>query len=413
VLREEDLTAAADAERHVRRIAREAERLALINADRVLAAFRGVRLAAADLVGSNGYGYGDNAREKLERVFADLMGTEASLVRPQLATGTQALAAMLRALVRPGQRLVVAGPVYETLGPLLDPGGRHPLSLVASGAVVEQIPADEDGVRPDALRRALEREPDWVYVQRSRGYETRGAWGRAALTELIAECHRAGAAVMVDNCYGEFTDTSEPGHWGADVMAGSLLKNPGGGLAPTGGYVAGRRHWIERIGDHVYAPGLGTGVGPTGTWLAAAWQGLFYAPHAVAEALVGTAWAAAILADAGLVVDPLPDTWPRHDIVVAVDLPDRDSLLAAVRAVQTVSPIDSFVVPEPWAMPGYLDPVVMAAGGFVAGGSLELSADAPLRPPWRLYLQGGVMRQHTVLAALAVRRALMNPRREA
>jgi cystathionine beta-lyase family protein involved in aluminum resistance len=238
-----------------------------------------------------------------------------------------------------------------------------------------------------------------VYLQRSRGYERRPSWSAERLKAVIQDAHRAGARVMVDNCYGEFTETSEPGHWGADVLAGSLLKNPGGGLAPTGGYIAGRRHLVERIGDHIYGPGMGTDMGPSLPVLDRVWQGLFYAPHAVAEALIGTAWAAALFVEAGLTVDPAPETWPRQDIIVAVEMPGKDALLAAVRAVQAVSPLDSFVTPEPWAMPGYPDPVVMAAGGFVPGGSLELSCDAPMRPPWRLYLQGGVMRQHTLLAA--------------
>jgi cystathionine beta-lyase family protein involved in aluminum resistance len=389
-----------------RPVVEAAEQLALENLERVLEAFHSVRLAAQDLHGGTGYGYGDTARDKFETAFARLMGTEAALVRPQLASGTQALASMLRALVRPGQRLTVAGPVYDTLQRLLDPRGAHPLSLAAAGAHIEIVPAGDEGPDPLAFEHALATGPDWVYVQRSRGYERRPSWSPEALKAVIGAAHRAGARVMVDNCYGEFTATSEPGHWGADVLAGSLMKNPGGGLAATGGYVAGRRHLVERVGDFLYGPGMGTDMGPSGPYLERFWQGLFYAPHAVAEALIGTAWAAALLKSKGLTVDPEPDTWPRADIVVAVDLPGADALLRAVRAVQRASPLDSFVHPEPWAMPGYPDPVVMAAGGFVPGGSLELSADAPMRPPWRLYLQGGVMRQHTLLAARRIVEAL-------
>lgn len=383
----------------VRSIVDLAERLALENLDRVLTTFRRVRLSAADLEGSAGYGYGDTGREKLEAAFAELMGTESALVRPQLVSGTQALATMLKAVVEPGQHLILAGPVYDTLKPLLDPRATAPSSLHIRGVKITPIPVDEPGLNRQALTQALAQDPDWVYIQRSRGYQRRPSWGQDYCRELIRDAHAAGARTLVDNCYGEFTDVEEPGHWGADLLAGSLLKNPGGGLAPTGGYVAGRQHLIKRVADELYAPGLGGEVGPTGPYLRLFWQGLFYAPHAVSEALIGAALASEILEDAGLTVDPRPTSWPRQDIITAVTFPDCASLLAACRAVQEVSPIDSYVVPEPWQMPGYPEPVVMAAGGFVPGGSLELSADAPMRSPWQLFLQGGVMRQHTILAA--------------
>jgi cystathionine beta-lyase family protein involved in aluminum resistance len=390
----------------VRAAIKAAEGLALQNLARVLDAFRAVRVAESDLHGSEGYGYGDAGRAKLETVYARLMGTEAALVRPQLVSGTHALAAMIRAVVRPGQHLVLGGPVYDTLVPLLDPESRHPLALGAMGVRITAVPADDRGLNERAWCRALDDKPDWVYLQRSRGYQRRPSWDASYLRQLIRDAHRAGALVLVDNCYGEFTDTSEPGHWGADLFAGSLLKNPGGGLAPTGGYVAGRARWVEQVADSFYAPGLGGAVGPTGPYLKAFWQGLFYGPHAVAEALCGAILAGAVLEDAGLPVDPKPGAWPRSDIVLTVTLPSREALLEAAQAVQEVSPVDSHVRPEPWAMPGYDDLVVMAAGGFVPGGSLELSADAPLAPPWRLYLQGGVMRQHALLAAWRIRRRL-------
>ncbi len=387
-------------------VAAEADALAERNLARVLKAFRTVRLSAADLVGSEGYGYGDIGRDKLEQVYAELLGTEAALVRPQWASGTAALATMAKAVVEPGQHLVLVGPVYDTLAPLLDPAGAHPQSLARRGARITAVPLAHDRLDGERWEAALADEPDWVYLQRSRGYQRRPSWTRETLAALIAEAHRAGAQVLIDNCYGEFTDYSEPGQWGADLLAGSLLKNPGGGLAATGGYVAGRARLVDRVGDELNAPGVGADLGPGGPYLRGFWQGLFYAPHAVAEAICGTAAAAHLLAEAGYAVDPPADTWPRQDIVLAVELPGPEALLAAVRAVQQVSPVDGHVVPEPWAMPGYPDPVVMAQGGFVPGGSLELSADAPMRPPWTLYLQGGVMRQHTVLAARAIIEAL-------
>jgi len=386
-----------------------AEQLAEDNLDRVLRAFRAERVGASDLEGAYGYGYGDVGRDKLERVYARVMGAEAALVRPQWASGTSAIATMVKAAVEPGQRLVTVGPVYDTLAPLLDPAGRHPQSLVRRHATVAAVGLAGDTVDWAAYREALDQNPDWVYVQRSRGYQRRPSWSLATMQAVIRAAHTAGALVMVDNCYGEFTDRSEPGHWGADLFAGSLMKNPGGGLAATGGYVAGRHRLVERVGDELNAPGVGSDLGPTGPYLRTFWQGLFYAPHAVGEALIGTAHAAAILSAAGFRVDPAADAWPRHDIIVAVTMAGPEQLLAAVKAVQQLSPVDSHVTPEPWAMPGYPDPVVMAQGGFIPGGSLELSADAPMRPPWTLYLQGGVMRQHTKLAAQAIVHALASP----
>ena len=387
-------------------VAAAAEQLAERNLERVLAAFRAVRLSTSDLVGSEGYGYGDVGRDKLEQVYARLLGTEAALVRPQWASGTSALAAMVRGVVEPGQHVVTVGPVYDTLDPLLDPAGTHRASMVRRGARVTRVPVGDEGVEPAPWRAALAENPDWVYLQRSRGYQHRPSWSRDTLQALIADAHRAGAEVMVDNCYGEFTDVSEPGHWGADLVAGSLLKNPGGGLAATGGYVAGRARLIDQVGDELSAPGVGRDLGPSGPYLRGFWQGLFYAPHAVSEALIGTAAAAHLLAAAGCRVDPPAEVWPRQDIILAIHLEGPDALLAAARAVQRVSPVDGHVIPEPWAMPGYPCSVTMAQGGFVPGGSLELSADAPMRPPWTLYVQGGIMRQHTVLAARAIIAAL-------
>jgi cystathionine beta-lyase family protein involved in aluminum resistance len=358
-----------------------------------------VRLGTEDLTGVDGYGYVDPGRDKLEAVYAELLGTERALVRPQLVSGTHALAVMVRAVVTRGQHVVLGGPVYDTLRPLLSPGSRHPLGLAESGVRLSAVPLTGEGLDERAWSQALDDRPDWVYLQRSRGYERRPSWGREAISRRIADAHRAGALVLLDNCYGEFTDVSEPGHWGADLLAGSLLKNPGGGLAPGGGYIAGRDHLVERAAHQLYAPGLGAGIGPSGPALRWFWQGLYYAPHAVSEALIGCMLAARRFQEAGFVVDPLPEAWPRSDIVQAVELHDADRLLAAIEAVQTISPLDSYVKPEAGPMPGYDVPVAMAASGFVPGGSLELSADAPMRPPWTLYLQGGVMRQHMVLAA--------------
>ncbi|MCY0884747.1 MAG: methionine gamma-lyase family protein [Firmicutes bacterium] len=376
------------------------DQVVMENSRRVMEAFAASGLAAPDLMGSWGYGYDDRGRAALERIWAAVFGGEAALVRPQWASGTHVLATVLRALLGPGDRLALAGgPVYDTLEPLLFDAA-HPLSLPARGVQVEQWDTDDRGrpVPPAGFRGP---RPRVVYLQRSRGYQARPSWGEEECRPVLDWAREAGAWTVVDNCYGEFTGTREPPAWGADLAAGSLLKNPGGGIAPTGGYVTGRRELVERVAEGLTAPGLGGEVGPTGSVLRLMLQGLFYAPLAVGEALKGTIYAAALFREAGFAVDPEPERWPRHDIVVAIRLGDPDRVARFCRAVQRWSPVDAGAVPTGWDMPGYRDAVIMAAGGFVPGGSLELSCDAPLRPPYWVYLQGGVNRWHTVLAAEA------------
>ncbi len=361
------------------------------NTRRVVDAFRQSGLSTPDLMGSTGYGYDDRGRVILDAIYARIMGTESALVRPQWASGTHALATALRAITAPGRRLVVmSGPPYDTLMPTVT-------RLSEEGVVVQRL----------SLAEVSHLSPgDVLYIQRSRGYSGRPSWGRSQITEAARFAHRFGANVLVDNCYGEFTQPEEPGDWGADLVVGSLMKNPGGTLAPTGAYAAGRRDLTERVADQLFAPGIGGEVGATGPYLRLFAQGLFLAPQLVGEALMGGIYAGYKAKQLGLRADPEPEAHERNDIVVALELGTADRVVAFCQAIQSWSPVDALAAPEPWPMPGYQHPIIMAAGGFIAGGSLELSADAPIRPPYRVFLQGGVNRWHTMLAVDAAFQAL-------
>lgn len=367
---------------------------------RVLEALEAERLAASDFAPSTGYGYDAVGRDKLERVWARLMGAEAALVRPHLASGTAAVAHMLFAAAAPGDEILVAtGDPYDTVAAVLDgaPGS------LAHWQVASRILPFAQGTDPGALTRALGPRTRVVLVQRSRGYSARPALAVAHIGALAAAVHgaRPDVALVVDNCYGEFVEALEPTAVGADLAAGAWTKNPGGGLATTGGYVAGRRDLVLRAAGRLTAPGQGAEVGAVPEGQRLAFQGLFLAPGAVAEALLGAVYASALFAALGFAVDPAPTTAPgaRADIVSRVTLGRRDLVQAALGAIQAASPVDARAVPEAAAMPGYPDAVAMAAGTFVQGGGLELSADAPMRPPWQLFVQGG-------LRLVAARRAL-------
>lgn len=371
------------------------------NSQRVMEAFERHSLSAADLRGSGGYGYDDRGRDRLDAVYAAVFGSEAALVRPQWISGTHALSSVLHALLLPGDELwVVSGPVYDTLQALMgDP--HHPASLVRRGVTVRF--GNRPGVFPTAAQT-----PKVVYIQRSRGYQPRPSWGREEMEPLIAAAHRMNAAVVVDNCYGEFTQTEEPTHWGADLAVGSLLKNPGGGLAATGAYIAGQEELVKQVADYFIAPGQGREVGPTGEYLRQMVQGLFLAPMMVGEALAGSVYARRRFEHSGFVVEPgaQDDIW---DMVSAIRLQTQNRVERFCAAIQRTSPIDADARPQAWEMPGYPDPVIMAQGGFVPGGSLELSCDAPMRPPYWIYLQGGLNRWQTIRAAERALKAVLEP----
>lgn len=385
----------------------EAHRAALAvrraaNQFRVLSAFREAGVTDFHLHGSTGYGYGDAAREVLEEVYALTFGTERALVAPYLVSGTHAIAAALFGVLRPGDHLVYAtGSPYDTLQEVIF--GRHGLgSLAEFGVECTVVPLAAGGVLdPEAILEALRPTTKLVAFQRSRGYRWEPSRSLAALGGAIASVKAAAPKIMafVDNCYGEFVEDREPPAVGADLIAGSLIKNPGGSLAPVGGYLAGRADLVERAASRATAPGLGGEVGPFLDLARPFFQGFFLAPHFVGEALTGAVVTAALGEELGLPV--LPGSGEeRTDLVQAVQFGSREALLAFCEGVQGSCAVNSRVRPEPAAFPGYADEVVMAGGGFVAGATLELSVDAPLRPPFAAFLQGGLSWEQVVHGTL-------------
>jgi cystathionine beta-lyase family protein involved in aluminum resistance len=368
---------------------------------RVIEAFLAEGIAESDLGGTTGYGYDDPARDRFESLLARIFGAERVLARLSIVSGTHAIVASLDALVSHGELLLaVNGAPYDTLRYALV---EAPHSLVARGAryaeVERTIAGDTD---LGALAAALRADPPAVaFVQRSRGYAARRSLSIeaiAAIVRVVRE-HAPATVVFVDNCYGELVEEREPLAAGADVLAGSLIKNVGGGLAPTGGYVAGRADLIERISARIFAPGIGAGLGPSLGLGRTLIQGLFYAPLVIGETLRGLDFAAALFAQLGYAVDPLPGE-RRTDIVQAIRLGSREKLIAFARGLQRALPINARFAPEPGPVPGYVDPVIMSSGSFVSGSTIDLSCDAPLRPPWDVYLQGGIVAEHVALGAL-------------
>ncbi len=401
--REEIETVFSRAEEALEPVFRQIEQTERENLARVLSAFREQRIAARHFAGTNGYGYDDIGREALEKVFAKAMGTEDALVRPSIASGTHALALALYGVLRPGDTmLAVTGRPYDTLESVigLDEGSKGQGSLMELGVRYRELELKDNAVDYPALAEALkDRSVKLCHAQRSRGYAWRPALSVGQIGELASFIHarRPDVVLMVDNCYGEFVEDREPGHVGADLLAGSLIKNPGGGLAPTGGYIAGRADLVEKCAYRLTSPGIGREVGSYACGYGPFFQGLFLAPHAVAQALRGAALAGEVFSRLGYAVSPEPGE-KRGDIIQAVRFGTEEKLVRFCQAIQFASPVDSFVTPEPWAMPGYQDKVIMAAGTFVAGASIELSADAPIRPPYIGYLQGGLSYAHVRLA---------------
>ncbi len=365
------------------------------NTRRVLDAFARHRVSDGHFAGTTGYGYDDAGRDVLEAIYADVMGAEDALVRIQFVNGTHAIACALFGALPPGGTLLsVTGEPYDTLRGVIGLGDTPKFgSLRHFGAHFRQVEMTEDGL-PDfpVVREALRTgEVDAVFIQRSRGYSNRQALSVAHIEALVGiiRQERPGAAVVVDNCYGEFVEEREPCHVGADLMAGSLIKNPGGGLAATGGYVAGRKDLVERAATRLTAPGIGRACGATLGQNRLLYQGLFQAPHTVSQALMTAAFCAALLQEMGYEASPGPLD-ERCDIIQMIRFGAPEPLLRFCSGLQSGSPVDSFVTPEPWAMPGYDCQVVMAAGAFVQGASIELSCDAPIRPPFDAFLQGGL-----------------------
>ena len=368
--------------------------IARANTARVMAAFQEQRVSAACFAGTTGYGYDDRGREVLERIYAQVFGAEDALVRIGFVNGTHALSTALFGVLRPGDTMVSCyGAPYDTLQTAIGLTGDAPGSLRDVGVGYAQVDPGPDG-QPDlpAIGAAV-RQPGvkLALLQRSRGYSSRASLPVAALGRLARAIHEAapGVVVMVDNCYGEFVEDAEPTMLGADLLAGSLIKNPGGGLAPTGGYIAGRHDLVEACAMRLTSPGIGRECGATLDQNRILFQGFFLAPHVVAQAVKTAAFCARCMELLGYKSSPAYDA-PRSDIVQRIRLNSREALCRFCRGIQLGAPVDSFVTPEPWAMPGYEDEVIMAAGAFIQGASIELSADGPMRPPYDAFLQGGL-----------------------
>lgn len=392
-----------ETELEIQEVFRKNEEIEVINSKKVIDAFKKYSVNEAHFAGTTGYGYNDFGRETIEKIFCDIYKAEDALVRMQFISGTHTIATTLFGILRPGDTVLsINGKPYDTLDETL--GIReNPSSLAVYGVKYEQIdllPGNKFNIE-SIKKRVAEKNVKLVIIQRSRGYEYRNAFLIEQLEEAIKAVKEAdsNAIVMVDNCYGEFTEEREPIEIGADVVVGSLIKNMGGGIAPTGGYIVGRKDLIELISDRYSAPGLGKEGGATFDFNRKALQGLFMAPHIVCEAKKIGIFASRLLEKLGYEVSPRYDE-KRSDIVQMIKFKNPDKLIKFCQGIQYNSPVDSNVTPEPWDMPGYENKVIMAAGAFTSGSSIELSCDAPMREPYVAYLQGGMTYAYGKLAVV-------------
>ena len=378
------------------------DKIAEHNQAKVVAAMQKNKVSAACFATTTGYGYDDMGRDTLEKVYADVFHTEAALVRPQITCGTHALTVALSANLLPGDELLSpVGLPYDTLQEVI--GIRpSPCSLAEYGVTYNQVDLLEDGTFDyEGIRNAINNKTKLITIQRSKGYATRPTFSVKQIGELIAFCKniKPDVLVMVDNCYGEFVETIEPSDVGADMTVGSLIKNPGGGLAPIGGYICGTQKCVDRCAFRLSAPGLGQEVGANLGLMTSLYQGFFMAPTVVAGAEKGAIFAANLYEPLGFRCVPGADE-ERHDIIQAVELGSEEGMIAFCKGIQAAAPVDSYATPYPSDMPGYLDRVIMAAGAFVQGSSIELSADGPIRPPYAVYFQGGLTWYHAKLGIL-------------
>lgn len=384
---------------------------ALVCQERVLKAFQAHRISARHFAPTEGYGYDDVGRDALDEVFADALTAESALVRPQIANGTHAIFLALSGVLEPNDTVLsLTGTPYDTLESAVGLNGDIPNALSRFSIRFHAIPLCNDHIDFEKAGEELKKDATirMVYLQRSRGYAWRTAITVKQIGEAIAFVRsiRSDVIVFVDNCYGEFTEEIEPTAVGADLIAGSLIKNCGGGIAPTGGYIAGRKDLIEAVSYRQTVPGCGKEIGSYAASYRPFYQGLFMAPHVVAQCLKSAILFSALFESFGLKTLPGIDD-ARSDIIQSVMFDTKEEMIAFMQAVQAAAPIDSFVVPEPWDMPGYTDPVIMAAGTFVQGATTELSADGPIRAPYTAYMQGALTYEHAVLAAKSVLNALI------
>ena len=369
------------------------DRIAMLNTRKVMTAFQDNKVSDSCFAGTTGYGYDDLGREVLDKVYAQVFCTEAALVRIGFVNGTHALSAALFGILKPGDTLLsVTGLPYDTLRNAIGIEGDCHGSLKFYGINYKQVDLKDGEADLEAIKAALaDRSISAVLIQRSRGYENRKALSAEEIGEICSAVKSVApnVIVMVDNCYGEFTGEHEPTEYGVDIMAGSLIKNPGGGLAPTGGYIVGRKDLVENAAMRLTTPGIGGECGASLGNNRLLFQGFFMAPHIVAQAIKTVTFCSAMMKKIGFESSPAPDE-ARNDIIQMVTLKNGENMKKFCRGVQAGAPVDSYVTPEPWQMPGYNVPVIMAAGAFVQGSSIELSADGPMREPYTLYVQGGI-----------------------
>ena len=392
-IRPEVYELARQAEEEIRPQFERVDRIAMLNTRKVMTAFQDNKVSDSCFAGTTGYGYDDLGREVLDKVYAQVFCTEAALVRIGFVNGTHALSAALFGILKPGDTLLsVTGLPYDTLRNAIGIEGDCHGSLKFYGINYKQVDLKNGEADLDAIKAALaDRSISAVLIQRSRGYENRKALSAEEIGEICSAVKSVApnVTVMVDNCYGEFTGEHEPTEYGVDIMAGSLIKNPGGGLAPTGGYIVGRKDLVENAAMRLTTPGIGGECGASLGNNRLLFQGFFMAPHIVAQAIKTVTFCSAMMKKIGFESSPAPDE-ARNDIIQMVTLKNAENMKKFCHGVQAGAPVDSYVTPEPWQMPGYNVPVIKAAGAFVQGSSIELSADGPMREPYTLYVQGGI-----------------------
>lgn len=390
-----------EVEKQIAEVHKEIDARIEANQFRVLKSFQKHRVSDSHFMPSTGYGYDDIGRDTLERVYADVFGGEAGLVRPQIISGTHAISIALFGVLRPGDELLyITGKPYDTLEEIVGTRGSGVGSLKEFGISYDSVSLKPDGkIDYQVVEQKIKPNTKMIGIQRSKGYATRPSFTISDIKEMITFVKeiKNDVVVFVDNCYGEFVEELEPCHVGADLMAGSLIKNPGGGMAKTGGYIVGKQKWVEACSYRMTSPGIGAEAGASLYSLQEMYQGFFLAPHVVGQALKGAVFTAAMLERLGMNSSPKWNA-KRTDLIQSVQFDNRDKMVAFCQAIQFASPINSYVTPHPSYMPGYEDDVIMAAGTFIQGASIELTADGPIRPPYVAYVQGGLTYAHVKIA---------------